>query len=131
MSDGPGGWLAGLDHVQVAAPPGCEEAARDFYGRVLGLEEIEKPPALRPRGGCWFAIGPHELHVGVADPFVPATKAHPGLRVRSSAVLGELAVHLAGEGVWLEWADESEIPGRTRLHLRDPFGNRLELLADD
>ncbi len=131
MNAGSGGWLAGLDHVQVAAPPGCEEEARDFYGRLLGLEEIEKPPALRPRGGCWFAIGSHELHVGVADPFVPARKAHPGLLVRSSAALGELAVRLAGEGVSLEWAHDSEIPGRTRLHLHDPFGNRLELLADD
>ncbi len=131
MSDGSSGWLAGLDHVQVAAPQGCEEAARDFYGRLLGLAEIEKPPALRRRGGCWFAIGPHELHVGVADPFVPAAKAHPGLRVRSSAALAELAVRLAGEGVALEWADESEIPGRTRLHVHDPFGNRVELLAGD
>ena len=33
-----------LDHVQLAAPPGCEAEARAFYGGLLGLEEIEKPP---------------------------------------------------------------------------------------
>jgi catechol 2,3-dioxygenase-like lactoylglutathione lyase family enzyme len=39
--------IVGLDHVQVAAPVGCEHAARDFYGRLLGLEEIEKAAAPR------------------------------------------------------------------------------------
>ena len=131
MTDPSGTWLIGLDHVQVAAPRGCEDAARDFYGGLLGLAEVEKPHALAARGGCWFTVGPHELHVGVADPFVPATKAHPGFRVTSSAVLRGLARRLADAGLELEWADEAEIPGRTRLHLHDPFGNRLELLADE
>ena len=131
MNDPSGTWLTGLDHVQVAAPRGCEDAARDFYGGLLGLTEVEKPRALAGRGGCWFRVGLHELHVSVADPFVPATKAHPGLRVTSSAALRELARRLAAADVELEWADESEIPGRLRLHVHDPFGNRLELLADD
>jgi hypothetical protein len=30
----------GLDHVQVAAPPGCEREARRFYGELLGLREL-------------------------------------------------------------------------------------------
>ena len=69
--------IVGLDHVQVAAPPGCEDAARAFYGDLLGLTEIEKPPELAKRGGVWF----EHLHVGVEDPFTPARKAHPALRV--------------------------------------------------
>ena len=77
--------IAGLDHVQVAAPPGCEAEARAFYGRLLGLEELEKPPALAARGGAWFACGAQQLHVGVAADFTPATKAHPGLRVTARA----------------------------------------------
>jgi catechol 2,3-dioxygenase-like lactoylglutathione lyase family enzyme len=36
-----------LDHVQLAAPPGCEEAARAFYGALLGLPEIPKPAPMR------------------------------------------------------------------------------------
>jgi ketosteroid isomerase-like protein len=39
----------GLDHVQIAAPPGCEREARRFYGDVLGLAELEKPEPLRAR----------------------------------------------------------------------------------
>jgi hypothetical protein len=29
--------ILGIDHVQLAIPPGGEEAARRFYGQVLGL----------------------------------------------------------------------------------------------
>ena len=46
--------ITGLDHVQVAAPPGCEEAARAFYGELLGLPEVAKPESLRAAGGAWF-----------------------------------------------------------------------------
>ena len=49
--------VLGLDHVQLAAPPGCEEAARRFFGGLLGLAEVEKPEPLRSRGGVWFALG--------------------------------------------------------------------------
>ena len=27
-----------IDHVQLAAPPGSEEEARNFYVKILGLE---------------------------------------------------------------------------------------------
>ncbi len=120
--------LTGIDHVQVAAPAGCEEAARAFYGGLLELDELEKPPALAGRGGVWFRLGAQELHVGVADPFTPATKAHPGLEVASAAALRALATRLEQAAVAVTW-DESEIPGRVRFHAADPFGNRLELLA--
>ncbi|MEH7747593.1 glyoxalase, partial [Neobacillus drentensis] len=32
-----------IDHIQLAAPMGCEEAAREFFGGILGLIEVEKP----------------------------------------------------------------------------------------
>ena len=77
--------ITGLDHVQVAAPPGCEAEARAFYGTLLGLVEHPKPPALAARGGVWFGW----LHVGVAADFAPATKAHPALRVTGLEALAE------------------------------------------
>jgi hypothetical protein len=52
-----------LDHVQIAAPAGCEQAARRFFGELVGLPEIEKPEPLRVRGGAWFAVGDRQLHV--------------------------------------------------------------------
>ena len=121
--------IVGLDHVQVAAPPRCEEDARAFYGELLGLEEIPKPRLLALRGGVWFRVGMHKLHVGVTDGFVPARKAHPALRVRSVEALEALAARLEELDVDVTWADPAEIPGASRFFVDDPWGNRLELVA--
>jgi hypothetical protein len=121
--------VVGLDHVQVAAPAGCEGEARRFYGDILGLEELPKPPLLAGRGGVWFRAGAHELHVGVMDDFRPATKAHPAFRVQSVETLEELAARFAARRVEVTWAQPEEIPGTTRFHVVDPWGNRLELVA--
>jgi catechol 2,3-dioxygenase-like lactoylglutathione lyase family enzyme len=113
--------ITGIDHVQVAAPAGCEEQARAFYGGLLGLEELPKPPKLAARGGCWFRTGAQELHVGVGDDFVAGRRAHPGFVVSD---LEELAARLRSGGVDAT-CDES-IPDLRRFHVADPFGNRLE-----
>jgi catechol 2,3-dioxygenase-like lactoylglutathione lyase family enzyme len=114
--------ITGIDHVQVAAPPGCEAEARAFYAGLLGLEEIPKPDVLAARGGCWFRAGGQELHVGVEEPFAPARKAHPGLVVDD---LRALAERLRAAGIAV--ADDESLPGLARVHVADPFGNRLEL----
>ena len=112
--------------MQVAAPAGCEAAARAFYGVVLGLEELPKPEAIRARGGCWFRAGAQELHVGVEEPFTPAGKAHPGF------VVSELdAVRARLREASVAFEDDGRIAGVDRLFLLDPFGNRLELRRRD
>ena len=112
--------ISGVDHVQVAAPPGCEEAARAFYGGVLGLEELPKPEALAARGGAWFRVGGQQLHVGVEPDFAPARKAHPAFAVEDlDALAGRL-----GDVRW-----DDEIPGVRRFYASDPWGNRLEFVA--
>lgn len=116
-----------LDHVQLAAPPGCEDRARDFYGGLLELDEIRKPEALRARGGVWFALnGVQQLHIGVEDPFVPARKAHPALVVEPQR-LDELAARLTRAGIEVRWDDR--IASVRRFYVADPWGNRLEILA--
>jgi len=104
-----------IDHVQVAAPPGCEAEARAFYGGVLGLREVEKPKALQARGGVWF----ERLHVGVEEDFRPARKAHPAFVVDD---LDALSTRIGA----VEWDDA--VPGVRRFYASDPFGNRLEFL---
>jgi len=113
--------VLGIDHVQVAAPAGCEPDARAFYGGLLGLEELAKPEALAARGGCWFQAGEQELHVGVEDPFTPARKAHPSFVVTD---LDAIAATLADAGHAVAYDDL--IPGTKRFETADPFGNRLE-----
>ena len=115
--------LLGIDHVQLAAPAGCEDAARDFYGRILGLSELSKPEALRNRGGCWFQCGTHQIHIGVDANFRPAKKAHPAIAVRD---LRELRQRFTAAGIALQ--DDDAIPGSWRFYAEDPWGNRLEFV---
>jgi catechol 2,3-dioxygenase-like lactoylglutathione lyase family enzyme len=115
-----------LDHVQIAAPSGCEEAARHYFGGLLGLAEIEKPEPLRDRGGAWFALAEAQLHVGVEPDFEAARKAHLGLRL-GSADLDALAERLTAADFPVIW-DEA-LPGERRFYSVDPWGNRIEFLA--
>ncbi|MCB0878190.1 MAG: VOC family protein [Thermoleophilia bacterium] len=118
----------GYDHVQVCCPPGGEDDARAFYGEVLGLPEVPKPAELSARGGCWFQVGAGQgLHVGVLDPFSPATKAHPALRIRDRASLDAIAERIAAAGYQIAWADVPVADARCKV--TDPFGNLVELLV--
>ncbi|GGN16698.1 VOC family protein [Streptomyces fuscichromogenes] len=118
--------LAAVDHVQLAAPPGSEDALRAYYGDVLGMTEVPKPPALAARGGCWFEAGAVRLHLGVEEDFRPAKKAHPGLRVTG---IDAFAARLAAHGAPVTWDDA--LPGHRRCYSEDPVGNRLEFLEPD
>jgi catechol 2,3-dioxygenase-like lactoylglutathione lyase family enzyme len=118
--------VIGIDHVQIAAPTGCEEAARAFYGGLVGMEELPKPEALQGRGGVWFRAGAQELHVGVQEPFTPARKAHPGFVVDN---LDELIDSLGAAG--FEPQRDDAIPGVARFFVHDPFENRLEFRQDE
>jgi hypothetical protein len=113
-----------FDHVQMAMPAGREDDARRFYGELLGLSEVPKPMPLAARGGCWFARGAVQLHLGVEAPFRPARKAHPAFVI---ADLDGLAAALAAAGHRVDWDDE--LPDVRRLYTDDPFGNRVELIA--
>ena len=117
--------LTGIDHVQLAMPRGAEPQARDFYGSLLGLHDVAKPEPLAQRGGCWF-VGPGiHLHLGAADDFHPARKAHPAFRVRD---LGALSDRLTSSDIAVE--DDDSLPGVRRFYAADPFGNRIEFIEE-
>ena len=115
--------LVGLDHVQLAMPPGEEERAESFYSGVLGLTREPKPEPLASRGGCWFTNGAVVLHLGVEADFRPAQKAHPALLVDD---LAALVARLESEGI--EVRPDHELEGVARGYVDDPFGNRIELI---
>jgi catechol 2,3-dioxygenase-like lactoylglutathione lyase family enzyme len=112
-----------IDHVQLAMPPGREQAARDFYAGLLGIPETPKPPVLAARGGAWFEQGALRVHLGVEQDFRPAKKAHPGLLVDD---LGALVERLRQAGVKL--TPDEALDGPPRYFAEDPFGNRIELV---
>jgi len=117
--------FTGIDHVQLAAPEGCEFDARAFFTDLLGWVEIPKPENLRKRGGVWFQCGTHQVHIGVQNDFVPATKAHPAFHVQNIDSLREYLLQKKVE-VIDDQARSDE--GVKRFYLTDPFGNRLEFL---
>jgi hypothetical protein len=118
--------IAAIDHVQLAAPAGTEDALRAYYVGILGMTEIPKPPVLAARGGCWFQAGPVQLHLGVEENFRAARKAHPGLRVVDIEAYADL---LAARGATVTW--DGDLPGYRRFFSYDPVGNRLEFLERD
>jgi catechol 2,3-dioxygenase-like lactoylglutathione lyase family enzyme len=114
-----------IDHVQLGAPPQSEDEARQFYGDLLSMREIPKPALLAKRGGVWFASGEVQIHIGIEQDFRPARKAHPALRCVD---YDALRARLRAAGI--EVIEVDDIPEVRRAHVHDPFGNRIELIAE-
>jgi len=128
MASGAGGGevtITGLDHVNLAMPPGEEERARAFYQGILGLVEAEKPPSLRARGGCWFHGPGAIVHVSAEEGFRPSRQAHAAFTVSDLTALRQ-ALESAGHKVIPDHA----VPGVERFYTLDPFGNRLEFIKE-
>jgi catechol 2,3-dioxygenase-like lactoylglutathione lyase family enzyme len=119
--------FVGIDHVQLAAPPGCEAEARRFFGELLGLPELPKPSAMAVRGGLWFVCGAQQIHIGVEPDFRPAKKAHPALRLADEAALHALKTRLDAAGIATR--ENSELEDAARFFADDPWGNRMEFVT--
>ena len=115
--------IVAIEHVQLAMPPGMEQAAREFYEGLLGIPEVPKPAELAKRGGAWFESGSLKVHLGVEADFRPARKAHPALLV---ADLEALVARLKQHNVKI--VDDDPLDGYFRVYVADPFGNRIELM---
>ena len=122
------GVLRRIHHAQILIPAGREDDARAFYCGLLGLVEVTKPESLRARGGFWLAVGDaQQLHVGIEANFADRS----GSREHVAYEVDDLEVEttrLAAAGVPVKMSEE--VPGYRRCELRDPFGNRLELMQE-
>ena len=115
--------ITGIDHVQLAMPPGRESEARAFYEGVLGIPEVPKPPNLARRGGCWFVRGSLRIHLGVENDFRAAHKAHPAFVVEDLSAL-KAVIEAAG----YTCTTDEPLDEYNRIYTYDPFGNRIELM---
>lgn len=116
--------ILGINHVQITVPKGGESQAREFYCNLLGLVEIEKPTPLKANGGFWLKAGSLQVHIGVEDnPYRNETKAHIAFEVKSIEIMREL---LQSNGVSVK--ENTPIKGFERFDIRDPFGNRIEIM---
>lgn len=114
-----------LHHAQITVPTGAEEEARRFYCGVLGLPEIVKPDSLAGRGGFWLLVGDQQVHVGTEDGVERAqTKAHLAYQVSDVT-----AMRIRLEAAGVRPLASVPIPGFDRFECRDPFGNRVEMIA--
>jgi catechol 2,3-dioxygenase-like lactoylglutathione lyase family enzyme len=116
--------ILSIDHVQVAIPVAGEDRARAFYSGILGFTEIDKPPQMADRKSIWFAAGAVNLHLGIEPEFTPAKRAHPAFVVE-----GLDKILAACEQTGIDTKPDTSFNGFRRVHVFDPFGNRLELMA--
>ncbi len=111
-----------LNHVFISIPAGGEEKAREFYGKILGLEEIERPDAIKSITVAWYKINDIQLHIGVENE-LRKSRRHLAFEVEE---LEKVKGYMLENKV--EIKDGIPIPGRNRFFCFDPFGNRIELL---
>ena len=112
-----------LIHVNVTVPFKLEAATKEFYGAVLGLQQVPKPAASR-QSGAWYQIGATQLHLSVEDEKpAPLSSRHICFAV-SDLAAAEKSLRDAGVEII---PDARSIPGSPRFYVRDPGGNQLEI----
>ncbi len=113
-----------LHHVNVTVSAELEAGTKEFYGRVLGLEQVPKPEASRRRG-AWYQIGTTQLHLSVEDEAAgPLSSRHICFSVSD---LNDAEKRFRDAGVEII-PDPRPVPGSPRFYVRDPGGNQLEIV---
>jgi catechol 2,3-dioxygenase-like lactoylglutathione lyase family enzyme len=112
-----------LHHVNVTVPAELEQAAKDFYGSVLGLNQVPKPAAAR-QNGAWYQIGDNQLHLSVEEETNDLSSRHICFWVFD---LAETEKRFRDAGVQIV-SDRQPVPGTSRFYVRDPAGNQLEIV---
>lgn len=116
-----------LDHVQITVPADREAEAVAFYGGLLALPEIPQPDAQAAAGGAWYDAGGAQIHLkpdATTRDEHRRSKRHAALRVSDLDAVEALLRAAGAEFL----PDSRPIPGVRRLFVRDPGGNRLELV---
>jgi len=112
-----------IDHVMLCIPEGAEDEARNFYGDILGLRELNDLGYPIPNNAIWFQIGNIQLHIRAENVHANISQRHPAFEIEN---LDEAESVLTANGISIR--QDSLIPGRKRFSFRDPFGNRIELI---
>jgi catechol 2,3-dioxygenase-like lactoylglutathione lyase family enzyme len=109
------------------------DRAKQFYGGVLGLRELPRPPF--PFGGAWYRVGgSQELHLIVYPDAklvrrttrIDPRDGHFALRVAS---YGQALARLRAHGIECLEAPDNLTPW-AQIYVTDPDGNVIELNAD-
>jgi catechol 2,3-dioxygenase-like lactoylglutathione lyase family enzyme len=114
-----------INHITVAVPAGEHAKVREFYGDLLGLEEVPRPEALnKVYDLMWFKFLDILLHLDFTPPWVkPAENRHIAVEIDD---LPALRRYLESHHATIREA--VVMPDRDRFYLLDPFGNYFELM---
>jgi len=115
-----------LHHVSIVVTD--LNAAKAFYGGVLGLHELPRPPF--DFDGAWYELGNRQLHLIVHPPGrtlrgtrdVDARDGHFAVRV---ANYDETLAYLRARGVPARESRQNVTPW-AQIHVTDPDGNVIE-----
>jgi catechol 2,3-dioxygenase-like lactoylglutathione lyase family enzyme len=99
------------------------ERCKWFYGEVLGLQTIPRPPFDFP--GHWYQVGPTcQLHLMVYEETIPNSMRHIALEVANF----EEAIHeLKAKRIEIVEGPGKRPDGSDYLFCNDPDGNRVEI----
>jgi catechol 2,3-dioxygenase-like lactoylglutathione lyase family enzyme len=112
-----------LHHVNVTVAPDLEATTKEFYGSVLGLQQVPKPATSR-QSGAWYQIGGTQLHLSVEDGVSHSeSSSHVCFTVDD---LSATEKRFRDAGVEII-PDPRPAPGAPRFYVRDPGGNQLEI----
>ena len=123
--------VSALHHVAVCVTD--IERSKRFYGEVLGLKEIARPPF--PFGGAWYEMGEgrqlhliehHQARTLRGTTAIDGLDGHLALRV---ADYGAALAHLRASGVECLERPQNQT-GWKQLYFTDPDGNVIELNAE-
>ena len=109
-----------VDHVTVLITDVAK--ARAFYGDALGLREIP-PPRTFDFVAVWYDLGGQYLHLLLKPAPDPVSARHFCLHVSDIAAARD---HVVARGLIVQ--ETVAIPGAERFFVRDPDGNRIEVL---
>jgi catechol 2,3-dioxygenase-like lactoylglutathione lyase family enzyme len=119
-----------LHHVSLTVTD--LEKAKDFYGNILGLKEIQRPGFDFP--GAWYEIGGQQLHL-IVEPSSQTLRQDKGLSSRE----GHFALRVENYYEALNWLKQNQVEilekpngksGFAQIFCADPDGNLIELNVD-
>ncbi len=109
-----------IDHCSVLITDVAR--SRHFYGNILGLKEIAGPRTF-DFVVVWFDLGSQHLHLLLKDSPDTISPRHFALRVTDIAAA---RTHCHQHDV--EIVETTPIPFCDRFFIRDPDGNRIEII---
>ena len=128
MTDSKLGKITGCHHLAVCVHD--IDTARVFYGDVLALEELERPPEIAAKfRSAWYRIGGSELHVVENSDFQPLdSPLGPHVAVMTYDFDATVA-RIEATGTNFQFGPGRGPDGVLRAVVTDPTGNVFEITS--